>query len=70
MDDRLEVTTASAWAYSVPTRHCLSDTLLDAREDEVGEDCWVGAFAEDSADNGAGKVACERTLEEDLDLGG
>ena len=65
----MEVTTASAWADGVSTCSGLCDALLDAREDKVGEDGRIIAFVEDSTDNVAGKVACERVLEEDLDLG-
>jgi len=53
VDERLEVTAASAWADSVSTGSCLFDALLDACKDEVGEDGWVGAFAEGRADNRA-----------------
>jgi hypothetical protein len=69
VDERLEATTAPAWADRVSARGCLCDALLDACEDEVGEDGRVGAFAEDSADNRTRKVTRERALEEDLDLG-
>ena len=66
---RLEATTASAWADGVSTLRGLCDALLNSREDKVGEDGRVAALVEDCADNGASEVACERILEEDLDLG-
>ena len=66
---RLEVTTTPAWADGVSTRSSLCDALLNAREDEVGEDGWVGASAEDCTDNGAGEIACQRVLKKYLDLG-
>ncbi len=66
---RLEATTASARADGIPTHSGLCGALLDAREDKVGEDGRIGALVEDCADNGASEVACERALEEDLDLG-
>ena len=67
---RLEETAAPAWAGGVSTHSGLFDALLDAREDKVGEVGRVGALVEDCADNRAGEVACERVLEEDLNLGG
>jgi hypothetical protein len=66
---RQEVTTAPAWAYGASTCSGLCDALLDAHEDKVGEDGRIAAFVEDCTDNGAGEIACERVLEEDLDLG-
>ena len=66
---RLEATTASARADGVSTLSGLCDALLNSRDDKVGEDGRVAALVEDCADNGAGEVACERVLEEDLDLG-
>jgi hypothetical protein len=66
---RLEATTAPAWADGVSTHSGLFDALLDARKDIVGEDGRIVGLVEDCADNGAGEVACERMLEEDLDLG-
>ena len=67
---RLKETTASARADSVSIHSGLFDALLDARENKVGEVGRVGALVEDCADNRAGEVACERILEEDLNLGG
>ena len=66
---RLEATTASARADGVSTHSARCDALLDAREDEVGDDGRVGGFIEDCGDDRAGEVACEMILEEDLDLG-
>ena len=66
---RLEVTTTPAWADGVSTHGGLCDALLDAREDEVGEDGRIAALIEDCANYGASEVACESVLKEDLDLG-
>jgi hypothetical protein len=64
------MTTTSARTDGLTTRRGLCDALLDACEDEVGEGGGVGALVEDCADYGAREVACERTLEEELYLGG
>ena len=66
---RLEVTTTPTWADGVSSRSSLRDALLNAHEDKVGEDGWVGAPAEDCTDNGAGEIACQRMLKKYLDLG-
>jgi len=65
----MEATTTSAWTDGIFALSGLCDALLDACEDEVGEDGWVGTFAEDSSEDRARKVTCERALEEDLNLG-
>ncbi len=69
MDGRLEETSAPAWAGRVSTGSCLFDAPLDACENKVSEDGWVGGFTEDRAHNRACEVACEMALEEDLNLG-
>ena len=66
---RVEATTTPAWADGISTCSGLCDALLDACEDKVGEDERIVALGEDCADNGAGEVACERVLKENLDLG-
>ena len=60
---RLEATTTSARADGVSTHGARCDALLDAREDEVGDDGRVGGFVEDCGDDRAGEVACEMILE-------
>jgi len=65
---RLEATAAPARADGISTLSGLFYALLDAREDEVGDDGRVGALAEDCADDRAGEVACKRVMKEDLDL--
>jgi len=67
---RLQATTTPARAGGISTCTGLCDALVDAGEDEVGENGRVGAPVEDCADNGPGEVACESVLEEDLDLKG
>lgn len=69
VDGWLEATSTSARADGVSIGSCLLDALLDACENKVSEDGLVGAITEDRADNRACKVACEMTLEEDLNLG-
>ena len=69
MGPRLEATAASTRADGVPTHGGYCDALLDAREDEVGDNGGAGALVEDCTDNRAGEVACKRILKEDLDLG-
>ena len=66
---RLETTAAPARADGVSAHSGYCDAVLDARENEVGDDGGVGAIVEDCTDNRAGKVACKRILKEDLDLG-
>ena len=66
---RVEATTTPAWTDGTSTYSGLCDALPDTREDKVGEVGRIVALGEDCADNGAGEVACERILEEDLDLG-
>ena len=65
----LKETTASARTSGVSTRSALCDALVDACKEEVGKDGGVGALAEESGDDGAGELACEMVLKEEMDLG-